>query len=79
MEVHAARAYVHQAAWLADHPEQGWEARDAAAFLHLYGVNPTLLLKAARFLRPYRLTGRPRLAHRSGVVPFLRFLLRPSR
>lgn len=27
-------------------------ARDAAAFLHSYGVNPTLLLKAARFLRP---------------------------
>lgn len=25
MEVHAARAYVHQAAWLADHPEQGWD------------------------------------------------------
>lgn len=26
--------------------------RDAAAFLHSDGANPTLLLKAARFLRP---------------------------
>jgi alkylation response protein AidB-like acyl-CoA dehydrogenase len=91
MLLDAARAYIHRAAWTADHPEEGWDptmgslpkvfasevawdvvtkvlelhggygymrevgieklVRDAAAFLHSDGVNRSLLLKAARFIR----------------------------
>ena len=91
MLIDAARAYIHQAAWTADHREDGWNptlgalpkvfaaqvawtvvtralelhggygymreqgleklVRDAAAFSHSDGVNRTLLLKAARFIR----------------------------
>ncbi len=91
MLIEAARAYVHQAAWKADHKETGWDptlgalpkvfasevswkvvtkalelhggygymrdggfeklVRDAACFIHSDGVNRTLLLKAAQFIR----------------------------
>jgi alkylation response protein AidB-like acyl-CoA dehydrogenase len=98
MQIAAARAYVHQAAWSADHQDAGrdptlgalpkvfaarvaWDVvtkglelhggygymrdtgyeklvRDAAAFSHSDGVNRSLLLKAAQFIR--RQTGLPR-------------------
>jgi acyl-CoA dehydrogenase len=91
MLIDAARAYIHHAAWKADHRETGWDAtlgalpkvfasevswkvvtkalelhgaygymrdlgfeklvRDAACFVHSDGVNRTLLLKAAQFIR----------------------------
>lgn len=91
MLIEAARAYIHQAAWKADHKEAGWDptlgalpkvfasevswkvvtkalelhggygymrdggfeklVRDAACFIHSDGVNRTLLLKAAQFIR----------------------------
>jgi alkylation response protein AidB-like acyl-CoA dehydrogenase len=91
MLIDAARAYIHHAAWKADHRETGWDAtlgalpkvfasevswkvvtkalelhgaygymrdlgfeklvRDAACFIHSDGVNRTLLLKAAQFIR----------------------------
>jgi len=91
MLIDAARAYVHDAAWKADHRDSGWDptlgalpkvfaaqtawtvvtkalelhggygymrdqgfeklVRDAAAFSHSDGVNRTLLLKAAQFIR----------------------------
>jgi alkylation response protein AidB-like acyl-CoA dehydrogenase len=91
MLIEAARAYIHQAAWKADHKETGWDptlgalpkvfasevswkvvtkalelhggygymrdggfeklVRDAACFIHSDGVNRTLLLKAAQFIR----------------------------
>lgn len=91
MLIGAARAYIHQAAWKADHKETGWDptlgalpkvfasevawkvvtkalelhggygymrdggfeklVRDAACFIHSDGVNRTLLLKAAQFIR----------------------------
>jgi alkylation response protein AidB-like acyl-CoA dehydrogenase len=91
MLVDAARAYIHHAAWKADHRESGWDptlgalpkvfasevswkvvtkalelhgaygymrdggfeklVRDAACFIHSDGVNRTLLLKAAQFIR----------------------------
>jgi len=91
MLIEAARAYIHQAAWRADHKETGWDptlgalpkvfasevswkvvtkalelhggygymrdggfeklVRDAACFIHSDGVNRTLLLKAAQFIR----------------------------
>ncbi|MSO82952.1 MAG: hypothetical protein EXQ53_06615 [Acidobacteria bacterium] len=91
MLIDAARAYIHQAAWKADHKETGWDptlgalpkvfasevawkvvtkalelhggygymrdggfeklVRDAACFIHSDGVNRTLLLKAAQFIR----------------------------
>ena len=91
MLIEAARAYIHRAAWNADHRETGWDptlaalpkvfasevswkvvtkalelhggygymrdggfeklVRDAACFIHSDGVNRTLLLKAARFIR----------------------------
>lgn len=91
MLIGATRSYIHQAAWMADHRDQGWDPtmgalpkvfasettwevvttalelhggygymretgmeklmRDAAAFLHSDGVNRSLLLKAARFIR----------------------------
>jgi alkylation response protein AidB-like acyl-CoA dehydrogenase len=91
MLIDAARAYIHHAAWKADHRETGWDptlgalpkvfasevtwkvvtkalelhggygymrdggfeklVRDAACFIHSDGVNRTLLLKAAQFIR----------------------------
>ena len=91
MLIDAARAYIHHAAWKADHRETGWDptlgalpkvfasevswkvvtkalelhgaygymrdlgfeklVRDAACFVHSDGVNRTLLLKAAQFIR----------------------------
>ena len=91
MLIEAARAYIHHAAWKADHKETGWDptlgalpkvfasevswkvvtkalelhggygymrdggfeklVRDAACFIHSDGVNRTLLLKAAQFIR----------------------------
>ncbi len=91
MLIEAARAYIHHAAWKADHKETGWDptlgalpkvfaseaswkvvtkalelhggygymrdggfeklVRDAAGFIHSDGVNRTLLLKAAQFIR----------------------------
>jgi alkylation response protein AidB-like acyl-CoA dehydrogenase len=91
MLIGAARAYIHQAAWKADHKDTGWDptlgalpkvfasevawkvvtkalalhggygymrdggfeklVRDAACFSHSDGVNRTLLLKAAQFIR----------------------------
>lgn len=91
MLIEAARTYIHQAAWKADHKETGWDptlgalpkvfasevswkvvtkalelhggygymrdggfeklVRDAACFIHSDGVNRTLLLKAAQFIR----------------------------
>ena len=91
MLIEAARAYMHLAAWKADHKETGWDptlgalpkvfasevswkvvtkalelhggygymrdggfeklVRDAACFIHSDGVNRTLLLKAAQFIR----------------------------
>jgi alkylation response protein AidB-like acyl-CoA dehydrogenase len=91
MQIDAARAYIHHAAWKADHRETGWDptlgalpkvfasevawkvvtkalelhgaygymrdlgfeklVRDAACFVHSDGVNRTLLLKAAQFIR----------------------------
>lgn len=91
MQIEAARAYIHHAAWTADHRESGWDptlgalpkvfasevawkvvtkalelhgaygymrdlgfeklVRDAACFIHSDGVNRTLLLKAAQFIR----------------------------
>ncbi|MGH9253101.1 MAG: acyl-CoA dehydrogenase family protein [Vicinamibacterales bacterium] len=91
MLIDAARAYIHHAAWKADHRDTGWDAtlgalpkvfasevawkvvtkalelhgaygymrdggfeklvRDAACFIHSDGVNRTLLLKAAQFIR----------------------------
>jgi acyl-CoA dehydrogenase len=91
MLIDAARAYIHQAAWKADHKDTGWDptlgalpkvfasevawkvvtkalalhggygymrdggfeklVRDAACFSHSDGVNRTLLLKAAQFIR----------------------------
>jgi alkylation response protein AidB-like acyl-CoA dehydrogenase len=91
MLIDAARAYIHHAAWQADHRETGWDptlgalpkvfasemswkvvtkalelhgaygymrdlgfeklVRDAACFVHSDGVNRTLLLKAAQFIR----------------------------
>lgn len=91
MLVDAARAYIHHAAWKADHKETGWDptlgalpkvfasevswkvvtkalelhgaygymrdlgfeklVRDAACFIHSDGVNRTLLLKAAQFIK----------------------------
>jgi alkylation response protein AidB-like acyl-CoA dehydrogenase len=91
MLIEAARAYVHDAAWKADHRDAGWDptlgalpkvfasevswkvvtkalelhgaygymrdggfeklVRDAACFIHSDGVNRTLLLKAAQFIR----------------------------
>lgn len=91
MSIDAARAYIHHAAWKADHRETGWDPtlgalpkvfasevswkvvtkalelhgaygymrdlgfekliRDAACFVHSDGVNRTLLLKAAQFIR----------------------------
>jgi alkylation response protein AidB-like acyl-CoA dehydrogenase len=91
MLIDAARAYIHHAAWKADHRDTGWDptlgalpkvfasevswkvvtkalelhgaygymrdlgfeklVRDAACFVHSDGVNRTLLLKAAQFIR----------------------------
>ena len=91
MLIDAARAYIHHAAWKADHRPTGWDptlgalpkvfasevawkvvtkalelhggygymrdggfeklVRDAACFIHSDGVNRTLLLKAAQFIR----------------------------
>jgi alkylation response protein AidB-like acyl-CoA dehydrogenase len=91
MLIDAARAYIHHAAWKADHRETGWDptlgalpkvfasevawkvvtkalelhgaygymrdlgfeklVRDAACFVHSDGVNRTLLLKAAQFIK----------------------------
>jgi alkylation response protein AidB-like acyl-CoA dehydrogenase len=91
MQIDAARAYIHYAAWKADHRDTGWDptlgalpkvfasevswkvvtkalelhgaygymrdlgfeklVRDAACFVHSDGVNRTLLLKAAQFIR----------------------------
>jgi len=91
MLIDAARAYIHHAAWKADHRDSGWDptlgalpkvfasevswkvvtkalelhgaygymrdlgfeklVRDAACFVHSDGVNRTLLLKAAQFIR----------------------------
>ena len=91
MLIDAARAYIHHAAWKADHKETGWDptlgalpkvfasevawkvvtkalelhggygymrdggfeklVRDAACFIHSDGVNRTLLLKAAQYIR----------------------------
>ncbi|HEY5619846.1 MAG TPA: acyl-CoA dehydrogenase family protein [Vicinamibacterales bacterium] len=91
MLIDAARAYIHHAAWKADHRDTGWDptlgalpkvfasevswkvvtkalelhgaygymrdlgfeklVRDAACFIHSDGVNRTLLLKAAQFIR----------------------------
>jgi alkylation response protein AidB-like acyl-CoA dehydrogenase len=91
MLIEASRAYIHHAAWKADHRDTGWDptlgalpkvfasetswkvvtkalelhgaygymrdlgfeklVRDAACFIHSDGVNRTLLLKAAQFIR----------------------------